>query len=215
MEAASPPLESAWVERPLTVTAGGRTFVGTARANWGAVEVEVTEPIAHLSRKRDCRGWTFAMACHHRPGLRFALSGAFTPRGVEAAEGLLADLCLDWLAIVGRGTEVDAACRKARRQLAESDAAFAARTAPLLTGRTELRRSFKAGSLTSPDYQARLRELSLAVEDVDRQRREAGEAVRERFADWCATHCGRRVSLDEAETLLSEAAVVVPARAVP
>ncbi len=124
------PLEADLVERPLAVTVEGRTVTGVARANWGAVEVTITSPIAGLSSSWDGRGWCFAMACHHRPEYRYALGGEFTARGVQAAERMLAGMYLDWLAVCRHGAEVDAACRRTRQEIAVLERAFAGGSRP-------------------------------------------------------------------------------------
>ncbi len=124
------PLEADLVERPLAVTVEGRTVTGVARANWGAVEVTITSPIAGLSSSWDGRCWCFAMACHHRPEYRYALGGEFTARGVQAAERMLAGMYLDWLAVCRHGAEVDAACRRTRQEIAVLERAFAGGSRP-------------------------------------------------------------------------------------
>ena len=54
------PLEPDWVERLLVIVVEGQTVTGIA-ANWGAIEVSITAPIAYLTRKYDAQGWAFAM----------------------------------------------------------------------------------------------------------------------------------------------------------
>lgn len=205
------PLEADFVERPLTVIVEGRTVTGVACANWGVVEVDITSPIASLTRGRDVRGWCFAMTCHHWPEYRFAFGGEFTTRGVQVAESMLSGMYLDWLAVSRQSGEVDAACRRTRQEIAGLEQMFAGRTQPLHEERTALRRQFKAGELTQKQYQARVKEIGKCLDRIDHERRDTEAAVRQRFAVWLEGRCGRRVSLDEAERLLVEVAVVVEA----
>jgi hypothetical protein len=206
------PLEGDWVELPLAIEVAGRTVTGTARANWGAVHVGVTSPVAGLSRGWDGRGCAFAMACHHRPEYRYALGGQFTARGVEAAGRMLADLFLDWLAVSRHEAEVDETCRRTRQELADLERRFAARRQPLHEKRSALRRRFKAGGLTQREYQWQLKDVGRGLEQVGRERWDAEQEARGRFASSVQDRCGRKVSLDEAERLLTEVALVVEGR---
>jgi hypothetical protein len=207
------PLEGGWVERPLILFVEGRTLTGTARANWGAVEVTITSPLSGVTRSRDGRGWAFAMMCHHRPDERFALDGGFTPRGLETARRMLADIYLDWLAVTGHEAEVDAAARRTRQELADLARQVEASRLPCLEERQALRRAFKAGELSQRDYQARRKEVGRALEQATFALYRAEHAAGVRFAVWIEGLCGRKMSLVEAERLLTEVAVIVEAPA--
>lgn len=200
------PLEGDWIERRLTIVVAGRPVTGTARANWGAVEVTVTSPVAGPSRRLDGRGWAFGLACSLRPEYRFALAGEFTARGLEVAERLLADLFLDWLAVSWHAEEVKRAVRQTGQDLAAIGRDYEPRRQPLHERKDDLRKLFKAGELTQQEYQRRRKELGRELEELDHDRREAEAAVRERFEVWFSGRCGRRVPLDEAERLLAGAA---------
>jgi hypothetical protein len=206
-----PPLEGDWIERPLALVVEGRPLVGIARANWGAIEVTITSPIAGLTRVRDGRGWAFAMLCHHYPERRFALGGRLTDNGIQAARKLLADIYLDWRAIAQNGDEMDAACRRTRQELAELGRSFEALTQPARREKQVLRRAFKAGELTQRDYQRRLKELGKQIDRIGCEWRLAEEVIGMRFAARVQSRWGRKVSLEEAERLLAEVAVVVEA----
>lgn len=205
------PLEADWVERRLAITIEGKPVTGIARANWGAIEVAITSPIANLTRGRDGRGWCFAMLAHHRPQERFALGGEFTAKGVEAAEKLLTGMYLDWLVVSKQEAAVDKACRRTRQELEALGQEFAGRTRPLHEERTALRRMFKAGEFTQREYQQRLKEVDKQRDQLGCERREAERAAQARFSAWLESHCGRRVSLDDGEKLLAEVALVVEA----
>lgn len=75
--------------------------------------------------------------------------------------------------------------------------------------RQGLRRAFKAGELTQRGYQQRLKELGKLLDRFDCEWRETERATCLRFGAWLEGRCGRRVSLEEAEKLLTEVAVVV------
>jgi hypothetical protein len=173
--------------------------------------VTITAPVTGLSRRLDGRGWAYAMYCHHRPDRRFALGGELTAWGLEEARRLLADLSLDWAAVTRHGGEVDAACRRARRELAEVAGDFDGRAAPLHRERADLRLAFRAGRLPQREYQARRKAAGRGLGLVDADRREAERSAGLRFTAWAEKHCGRRQSLEEAERLLTEAALVVEA----
>lgn len=205
------PLEDTWVKRPVVIEVEGRTVAGVARANWGAVEVGITSPVVNLSRTCDSRSWCFAMACHHRPEYRYALDGQVTPKAVQMAERMLADLYLDWRAVSHHGDEVDEACRRTRQELKALDREFDGRVAPLNEERSALRRRFKQGEWTQREYQASLKELARELDRIDQERSQAQHAVLERFGVTLEDRCGRKVSLSVAEALLTEAAIVVPA----
>ncbi len=89
--------------------------------------------------------------------------------------------------------------------------AFVDQVKPVQDQRAALRRAFKAAELTQREYQGRLKVWREQVDRLDRERREAEAAALGRLTDWMEGRCGRRVSLDEAERLLSEAAIVVQA----
>jgi hypothetical protein len=203
------PLEATWIEQSLSITVEERTVTGIVRANWGAIEVAITSPITGLSRSRDGRGWAFALACHHHPKYRYALGGELTERGWQTADRFLADLFLDWLAVSRREAAVDERCRRTRRELADLDPVFTARTGPLYQERISLRRKFRAGELLQRDYQQRLKELRQRLEQVDQERCQAEAAIAQRFTDWLQERCGRNISLDTAEKLLAEVAIIV------
>jgi hypothetical protein len=205
------PLEATPVHRSLSITVDGRTVTADARAHWGGVEVTLTSPVTGLTRGWDGRGWAFAMLAAHRPDERYALRGELTAKGRKAAEAMAAALYQDWLAVRRHEADVDAACCRARRELAELDRAAVGRKEPLREERVGLRRAFKAGALAEADYQGRRKELSEVEQRIDRDRHLAGEAVALRFAAWMEGHVGRKMSLAEAERLLCEGAVVVGA----
>lgn len=202
------PLSCVWVERSLCIVVEGQAVTGTARANWGAVEVTITSPIAHVTRRWDGRGWAFAMLAHHRPEERYACDGAFTARGLQSAERFLTDLYLDWLALSRIDGEVDEACRRARQELVTIEKGLAEQLRPLQERRSALRRAFRAGELTQQEHQRRRKAVKEEMDRCNSQRWEAEQAARRRFTAWLEGRCGRRLSLDDAEKLLLEAAVV-------
>jgi hypothetical protein len=152
------------------------------------------------------------MACHNRPEYRFALGGLHSPNREGAAERLLAGIYLDWLAVTRHSADVDAACRRAREEQAELSRSADAQSGPQLQERAGLRRSFKAGELSQRDYQARLKEPGRLLERIEWDRRAAERGVQLRFTAWAEGFCGRALTLEEAERLLAEPALVVPAR---
>ncbi len=63
--------------------------------------------------------------------------------------------------------------------------------------------------MTQRDYQRRRKELGKQIDRIDCEWRVAEEVIGARFAAWRQSRWGRKVSLEEAERLLTEAAVVV------
>jgi hypothetical protein len=108
-------------------------------------------------------------------------------------------------------SDVDAACRRTRQKLAVLGRSLEARTQPAKREKQGLRRAFKAGELTQRDYQRRLKELGKRLDGFVSEWRVGEEAIGEGFAAWMQSRWGRKVSLEEAERLLTEAAVVVEA----
>jgi hypothetical protein len=203
------PLVDAWVERTLSIPVEGRTVTGAARANWGAVEVTILSPITHVTWRWDGRGWAFAMLASNRPESRFAFGGAFTAHGLQTAERMLTDIWLDWLAVSRHEAEADEACRRTQQELDVLAQDFADRVQPLHEQKTALRRAFKRGELTQRDYQMRRKDLDRKRDRIDQERREAERVIHGRFEATLEGRCGRRVSLEEVERLLSEVAIVV------
>jgi hypothetical protein len=105
--------------------------------------------------------------------------------------------------------EVDALCRRSRQELEGLAWDHEGRLAPLRERRSALRRAFRAGELTQQDYQRRLKALSSDRDRLECEYRDATRFVCERFVVWMQGHCGRQVSLNEAETMLAEVAFVV------
>jgi hypothetical protein len=206
------PLDGRWVEQPLLVEIGGRPVTGIARANWGAIEVRLTSPLAHASRGRDSRGAAFALAATHQPSLRFAVAGELTHLGQDEALRYLTDLYLDALAVSRHRDAIEFACRQARRRLQAIDRSYAAASSRFTDERAALRRDFKAGWLTQQEYQRRRKELAAReARDVDAPCRRFEAVVHSRFRHALVAICGRSLSLADAEALLAEPAGVASA----
>jgi hypothetical protein len=201
-------LEADWVERPLAITVAGRSVTGLARANWGALEVSITGPIRYWTRRRDARGWAFALCVHVEPEQRFARGGQLTARGRREGERMLADMYLDWLAVSSQQGAVDVECRRTEQRLNELNEAFAARRQPLLRSRLALRQAFKASELTQSDHQRLRKENQKKLNQLECDRQQAEGTVQGEFAQWMQHCCGRQVSLHAANHLLREVAVV-------
>lgn len=206
------PLEADWIERPLTITVEGQTVTGTARANWGTIEVSITAPIAYLTRTHNARGWAFAMKAHYCPEAHFACGGELTAKGRKTAESVLAGMYLDWLAVSLHQAEVDAECRCTQQKLNDLERNFTAHRRPLLQKRQALRGAFRAGEISQREYQRLRKEIQKQMDQLDWDRHREEQAAQSEFATWMQGCCGREVSFESAERLLLEVTVVVVVR---
>lgn len=202
-----PPLEATWIEREIEIVVAGQRVRGTARANWGAMQVAITFPITNAQRGWDGRGWTFAMAAHHRPEMRYACAGDLTLKGIDTARRMLAEIYLDWRAVTSHAAAIADACRRTRHELDQRERRLKEQLHPLHLERLTLRAKFKAKGMTQQHYQQQRKALRERQDSIEMDARAAQRRTHETFLAWMKAHCGRAISLDEVERL--QAAVVV------